>query len=357
MAELENLEDPENPEELENLGEVRDLDRPGFRTRKVIYTKSDSSISNSPNYNKYVPLDFCMPNKNLNWKMGHFIDIERITQMCKLESQIDCLADVIDWDIVSAKPLSSKVYIPHKDRINWSTFLKGPGPVDPENLDKVKDKLAESQYLFFKPSMKKRYYTKEFISTVPHLVDWKWVIKHIQLGDDLIKFWDRCKINHICKYQKLTINVVKKKYPQINWYIASNKPLEHSIVEIASDYVYWPAVCRKTRNIPERILEENKHRIDWESTSRYQNLSGEFIKKYKSRLNMRKVSLYQNLDVATIRELQHNLDFEMLLKNTHYNKKNTLRVLFSDGMYFLIEPPIIGNMLKVNYLTLQEENL
>ncbi len=307
------------------------------------------ALADYEEFNKYVPVFFGLPNKNITWRLGRFLPKDTIHKFALLPEQVDSMPNLVDWDMISTHNLSGLFLRKHKERINWSIFLKNKHPKNIDDLISVKDKINEHQHLFYDIYMKRRYYTLEFISKFAYMIDWKWVCKNIKLPEHaLLLYWDKFNSVHISKYQTITDHIAKTKLHAINWIIASKKKLAESTISIARNYVDWEIICKK-QQLSTKFISQFALYVHWANVSRYQELTDEFIIKYQKKLNMSLISTYQNMTVATIRELENVLRFDLLLKNSHYNKFGTPQITTNGKEYFVIEPPPLGKIAKVSY--------
>ncbi len=319
---------------------------------------SVKSIGTAMHYNNYTPYNFGLTNKNLNWRLGSFIPVDSVNKLPLNYEQIDAFADVLDWDKISMDEIPGPLMVAHKDKINWDIFLRNGKPKEINYLMNVRDKLLDYHHVFFHPRVKKRYYNTPFILVFEELIDFKWLVKHVKMDEYvLLKFWDKFKPNDIARYQNITYRVAKEKINKINWNIASRRPLGERTIALASDYVNWQTICRKQKNLSEGFLTKFVHRLHWANVSRYQSLTHNFIRRYRKKLNMALLSEYQNLTIEIIRELEDDLDFPKLLKNKHYNKSYTIQVITNGSVYFIIEPPAIGSIPKINYISSIEADI
>ncbi len=319
---------------------------------------SPKKLTDDTNFNKYVPIDFGLPNKDLNWRMGAFIDMDRINKIPFNEYQIDVLADILDWDIISTMELSGPMMVKHKDNINWEVFLRNGKPKEINYLIDVKDKLIEHNNLFFNPRMKRKYYNTPFVLVFPTMIDFKWLVKHVKLEEYvLLKFWNKFKPNDIAKYQNITYAVAKEKLNQINWLIASRKPLTEDTIALAHDFVNWQVICRRQKHLSEDFLIKFIKKLHWANVSKYQTLTDKFIRTYRKKLDLCMVSEYQNMSIDTIRELELSLDFDKMAKNKNYNKPGKIQIVSNGTSYFVIEPPMMGTIPKVSYYATSEAEL
>jgi hypothetical protein len=306
----------------------------------------------STTFDKYVPVNFGLPNANQNWKLSKFLEKDILNTLPLTETQIDALSDVLDWDIISSLELSGPMFVKHKDRINWEIFLQNGHPKEINFLLDVQEKLVEHQYLFFHPRMKKKYYNTPFILVFSNLIDWKWLVKNVKLDEYvLLKFWDKFKPNDISRYQLITYNIAKQKLNSINWIIAGKHPMQEEVIYIAHDYLVWATICKRQKGLSEELLVRFANRLHWKNVSRYQRLTPNFIRKYRKKLDMQLISQYQDLPVDLIKELEDLIDFSLLVKNKNYNKPNKIQITTNGKNYFIIEPPPLGNMPKVGYYT------
>lgn len=323
--------------------EVERDQRPDYHQNKKI----DSAA-----FDKYVPVNFGLPNANQNWKLSKFLEKDMLNTFPLTEMQIDALADILDWDIISSLELSGPMFVKHKDRINWEIFLQNGHPKEINFLLDVYDKLVEHQYLFFHPRMKKKYYNTPFILVFSNLIDWKWLVKNVKLDEYvLLKFWDKFKPNDISRYQSITYTIAKQKLNSINWVIAGKHSLPEEVICIAHDYLVWAIICKRQKGLSEELLVRFANRLHWKNVSRYQRLTPNFIRKYRKKLDMQLISQYQDLPIDLIKDFEECIDFSLLAKNKNYNKPNKIQITTNGKNYFIVEPPLLGNMPKVGYYT------
>ena len=131
------------------MDDVYDFDRSrwfSFLMREVI---PPPAITSSHNYNKYVPIYFGLPNKNMTWKLGAFLARDTINKLTLLLNQIEAIHDLVDWDIISTHDLPSEFVIKHKNNINWEVYLKTHHSKNIDVLIKAKDKIHDHQHLFY----------------------------------------------------------------------------------------------------------------------------------------------------------------------------------------------------------------
>lgn len=311
-------------------------------------TKKIDSIT----FDKYVPVNFGLPNPNQNWRLSKFLEKDILDTFPLTDTQIDALADVLDWDLISSLELSGPIFVKHKDRINWEIFLQNGYPKEINFLLDVLDKLIEHQYLFFHPRMKKKYYNTPFILVFNNLIDWNWLVKNVKLDEYMLqKFWDKFRPNDISRYQTITPTIAKQKLNSINWIIAGKHPLQEEVIHIAHDYLVWETICKRQKDLSEELLIKFANKLHWKNVSRYQRLTPGFIRKYRKKLDMQLITQYQDLPADLIKELEDAIDFSLLLKNKNYNRPNKIQITTNGKNYFIIEPPPLGTMPKVGYYT------
>jgi len=319
----------------------------------------ETPITTSSGFNKYVPINFGLPSSNLNWKLAQFLTIDFLTRTyIGLPQQIDAMADIINWDIISTRELPGPLFVKHANKINWAAFLQNGKPKEINFLIDVKDKLIENIDVFYDSRLRKRYYNTPFLLVFPNLIDWRWAAKNVQLEEYvLLKFWDKMPINRISKYQQITDTIALEKKDQINWQLVSRRPLSEKIMNLVADQLNWDTICRRQRNLSEDFLTKNADRLRWRIIARYQLLTPAFIRKYARKLDMALISQYQDLPIDFVREFENQLDFSLLAKNKHYNKSDTIQVLSNGRDWFVIDQPLIGRIPKVSYLSLPETDI
>ena len=324
-----------------------DFDR--YTTFVTPTAKIADALTTSESFNKYVPVSFGMPNKNITWKLGRFLPHETIHKMALLPEQVEAMFDLVDWDVISTYDLPGSFLLKYKHLINWKVYIQNEHIKKISDLLVVHSKIIEHRKLFIDVRLKRKYYTIPFIREFASIIDWKWLCKNIKLDEDtLLMFWDKFKNNHISKYQNITDRVAKKKLISINWIIASKKKLSESTISLARNYVNWELICRYQKLSP-KFINYFAAYIHWSNIAIYQTLTDEFILKYKKKLNMTLVSMYQKMSISTLKELDQVLKFDLLFKNKHYNKPGAIYIATNGKQYFVIEPPIIGDISKISY--------
>lgn len=323
---------------------------------------SPESLASQPlsslHYNKYTPYYLWLSTKNQTFKLGAFLPNDLLDKLPLNNHQIAAFADQLDWDVLSELEIAGPLMVKYKDKINWDIFLRNGKPKEINYLINVRDKLIEHQSVFFSHRIKKRYYNTPFVLIFDNMIDWKWLIKNKKLEDYvLLKYWHKFKPNDISRYQTITYEVAKEKLGHINWGIAGKHKLSESTIELASDYLNWQVVCRRQKRLSESFLTRFANRLHWLNTSIYQTLTPAFIRKFIKKLNIPAISEYQNMPIDLIRELEDRLDFSKLVKNKHYNKSGSIQITTNGIAYFIIEPPIIGKVPRINYITNIEGDL
>ena len=328
---------------------IIDFDRCCSFNTYVPIKKEDKPLTTSENYNKYVPVSFGMPNKNITWKLGNFLPHEIIHRLILLPEQIEAMYDLVDWDIISTYNLTGDFLLRYKHLINWKIYIKNDHIKSINDLVLVKDKIIENKHIFMDIRIKRKYYTIPFVKEFSSIIDWKWLCKNVKLNEDiLLTFWNKFKHNSISKYQQITTNIAKKKLASVNWIIASKRKLSENTISLARNYVSWELICRYQK-LSAKFLNAFVTYLHWANTSMYQVLPDDFIVRYHKKLNMSLVCIYQKLSISTIKELEHVLKFDLLYKNKYYNQPGEIQIATNGKQYFVIEPPPMGNVPMVSY--------
>lgn len=289
----------------------------------------------------YIP-EFGLGHTDYNWKLLHFLDRETLSRLPLHDFYIDSLADYLDWDIISSRPLSGWLFVKHKDRINWRTFIANKHPKTLIHLDQVRDKLYDNADLFLTPDdiyIKLLYYTPMFMSMFPSLVDWKWCSKNIQLSDFLLhKFWDRMDTATISKHQNMSEDFMREHATVIKWKYVCRRPLSESFMVEMCNYVDW-AVISKHQKLSSSFILKFKSYLDPNLVSRHQQLDMSFIEHNRPWLKMPIISQYQNMTIDYLKNNIQYLNREKLLVNTNYNTPHTTQIIDNNGTLYIIEPP------------------
>lgn len=133
---------------------------------------------------------------------------------------------------------------------------------------------------------------------------WKKISCEVPLCKDFtIKFIDFLSLNSLCKFQKLSIDVIKKKKGQLNWKIISKyQNLSVKILETYSDYIYW-SLASKYQKLKEETIIKFSEFVNWNIISKYQELSESFIVKFQDKLNLEKILEFQNISLTMRRKI------------------------------------------------------
>jgi len=91
------------------------------------------------------------------------------------------------------------------------------------------------------------------------------------------------------------------------------------------------------RNLPIKIIEKFKEKLDWDLISRYHRLTPKFIEKFKDRLNWKIISQFRKLTPSLISKCITNLTSEVAL-NKSVPKNSTV--------YLLIKLSKVGGLLE-----------
>lgn len=298
-------------------------------------------------------------NDDYNWYLMKFIHPDTLSRLPLNSIQIDKLACILNWDILSSKSLDGWIFVKYKNKIDWRAFLQNEQPKNIIHLLSVNDKLYENSDLFHLPRIKKLYYTPEFVSALPNFIDWKWYAKHKQIDDYLLlRYWNRMPLHTICKYQKLSLNVLRKKKNNVKWQLISKSPLSNKTIEEFQLYVYWDIISQY-QNMDPHIIEKFMINCNSSIISRYQTLPEWFIEKYIKWVDIKNISQYQELSIDFIKKHVDKLHFDYLAKNKHYNKVGDIQIFKNCGKWHILDAPLVTyeNELNVVFYQPETENL
>lgn len=286
--------------------------------------------------------------EDFNHYLISFLPSDVLSRLPLDEQEIDRYHACLDWDIMSSKFLPSRIIVKYAELINWPIFLKNGQPKEINYLMEVVEKLEENREIFFDVRIKKLYYTTSFILTFPQFVDWKWCCKHLNLDESVIlKYWNKLNPSHISKYQTITDTIYKEKKNSIDWKLASRNKLPEYILREMKDMFNWDLISKKQK-LNEKFLIDHSDYLNWDLVARYQELSMPFIERFIRKLPTKVISKYQDLTPEIIVKFSHLLDFDLLAINQNFNKLDSIQIVKSAGVWFLIEPPILGKFDRVN---------
>lgn len=309
------------------------------------------ALASSIAYKKgYSILEFGLDDEYLNWHLAHYLPVEVINDIPLSETQIEIFSDIVDWDLVSTKKLSTSFVVFNKSRINWPILIESDLFDSVVALMYAEEQIEANINFFREKRIKKKFYGGLFIRYLPEYVDWKWLIKKYYLKDELLlEYWDYFHINDISKYQKLTYKVASLKLKEICWKYASKNRLSYDIIELAQNYLDWKAVSRYQKNMPMSIIKKYIKYIDWHNISRYQQLSMDFIETYMCLLTRKYIWKYQNLTLDFIKKFDKIIDMSILMNNVHMNKPGAIQISSNKNRYFIIAP--MSEISNINYVT------
>lgn len=310
------------------------------------------------------PINFGMNSKYLNRYVLDFIDSDTLSRLPLLDFQIDALADILNWDIISTKQLSGWLFVKHKNKINWHVFLQNNQYKNLFYLMKVKNIVKKYSYVFFNPRVKKMYYNDEFISTFTSIIDWDWCVKHVPISDCIIQNnWHKINANKLSKYQLLSENILKDKRNYLNWNCVCKKPLSEKSMEENIDFIRFDIIC-KWQKLSESFIDKYKLHIMYNSQAvyalcRYQYLSESFILSNKKWLQIDTLCKFQDLSIDFIKQNIYWLNVNSLMENKYYNRQNTIQILKSQDRIYIIDLPIIDqqNNQKIIYCTVDTKGI
>jgi len=277
----------------------------------------------------------------IGWRLIQYVDCDTLSRLPLEDYQIDYLADYLNWDILSGRQLAGWLFVKYAEYIDWPVFLTNGYAKDVRCLTLVKHKLQENIHVFFNTYVKKMYYTPSFIITFPELIDWKWCAKHVQLADYiLLRYWNKIPINILCRYQRLSNQIIEQKIHCLKWQYISRHPMSEDFMSQIAHYLNWDTIM-KYQCVSMAFIEKYQDLCSPAVVSQYQKLSEDFILKHHKWLDLKIVSRYQNLSSEFIITNYKLLDFSMLEKNTHYNKKNTIQIIKRYNYWYIIDAPIV----------------
>jgi len=279
-----------------------------------------------------------------NFKLMSFIDPDALSRLPLTDEQIDALASVLNWHILSSRRLSGYVFTKYKHLINWEAFLMNGSPKDLLSLLSLKDILLAHAHVFNSHVMKYRYYTSFFVSALPELIDWRWLARYKPVDEHILTtHWRKFDIRTVSKYQTLSEDFIRKKALYLHWQFICRKPLTEAFLNEQHEHLDWSAVARYQKLSEAFILRHIFHFKDHQQRTadlcQYQELSEDFITKHKHWLNLNAIALYQNLSYEFLQRF--TVDLSLVSKNRHFNKPGAVQVIRHADRWFVINAPLV----------------
>ena len=112
---------------------------------------------------RQTPIHFGLHNNNYNWYLLKLLDPDTLSRLNLHWYFVDVLADILNWDILSSKPIPGHIFVKYKNKIIWDVFLSNGHPKELNYLIKLPDILEKHKALFKKNNIKKLYFNTQFI--------------------------------------------------------------------------------------------------------------------------------------------------------------------------------------------------
>lgn len=240
------------------------------------------------------------------------------------DEQIDKLAHLLDWSILSKKELSIKIVSKYYSLIDWPVFICNGKYKSTEMMELIYDELYSNAELFCDPQVKKHYYNKYFIRRFKALVDWTWCLIKFQLPEDIIlTYWNIWDKYQLCKYQRLSYNILGLFKDQLRWDLISRNTLDAQILDNFKSYIVWDiAVIYQRLNMKQinRFIHYIKAYPECKQLlPRHQYLDEQFIIKHINWLSSAILYKYQFFSVDFIIKHHKYFDLSLLMSNNYIN--------------------------------------
>lgn len=275
---------------------------------------------------------------DLNYRLLSFIDGGILSTMPLKGRHIDCLAEKLNWDMLSKQYLPGWVFVKYKKLINWRTFLNNKYKKDVSYLVKVEEYIYKNVDVFDRDRNKRMYYTEQFLSEFPSIIDWEWCGVHMHFDDkQLLRHWSKIPINTICRYQRLSFDVMTKKLTSINWNIVRKRKLSMDFIDMNPSYFDWELLTKFQQfdaTFWDKYMLQCRHR---KNLAMYQKLPGWFIHKHKGVLDIETLSKYQDFAIDFLKKHVTILHYPSLLSNIHYNKPGTIQIIKHNQRIYIID--------------------
>jgi hypothetical protein len=258
------------------------------------------------------------------------------------QPQIDSLAPLLDWDVISRRHLSGYNIVKHQARINWPVFIRNGHRKNILALVTTRDRLRPHAAVFMTARMQARYCTEMFMSAFPELTDWAWCTRNLPIGSYvLLKYWDSLDVPAVCAHQTLDSQVFESKAGLLDWAVLCQNPnrlpMTEDFLAKYADYIHWDHLVTHYK-IPQDLLEPYLTPARGHLIARHQELTEAFILTHFIHLGSWHISRYQYLSYEFIRDHLSLLNVSQLLLNPHFNQPDRPSVLTLNKQVFIIAP-------------------
>jgi hypothetical protein len=306
--------------------------------------------------NKYV-YNFGLSSDDLNWMLSKFVDIECLSHMICDDILIDQYADILDWSIISTKPLAGWLFVKHKDKIHWDIFITNGHAKDLNYLVDVRNILEKYELFLLDPNVMRLYYTEAFISAFPNLINWQYCLDHYKLPSYiLLRHWKKLDVGKIITKQVIDIEVAKEHLYDIPWKLAIQfkKFTEEINILITPHVLDEMLVTHQTLSesyLADRISTYQPSAIA--AMIQHQTLSDAFIETHQKILDFNLISKYQKLSIRSIRKFIDRLSMGELVRNPHYSRIDSdVKIFQQNDRYYIIVTP---SQVQISYYVESED--
>jgi len=286
-------------------------------------------------------------NEENNYSLSKLLHSNLLSSLPLNSAQIDYYNTILNWSIISRKPLDGWLFYKYAHLLDWKIFLTNGHPKELKYLILCKKYILPYSKLFESPRLRKAYYVSDFVCALPELVNFRWYVENCIVEDFVLDlFWRKFPIQLILKYQKPSRQLISRHVNEIDWNLFSQIKIPTYYIEDFANHLNWQSISRYQK-LDENFIDKYFNKLDLRLVARYQELSQTYILKNQYWLNAKIYSKYQKFTMEFLQEHSNILDLEELTKNVHYNKVNTIQCIKLHDQYYIIDAPTINQKSKI----------
>jgi hypothetical protein len=260
-----------------------------------------------------------------------FLDITILSKMILLNKEFyNGLNDnsLFKWELIDIMldkgiciPLNMETYIEYRYCIDFKTILYNEYNLPDKTIDNLHTEIDFS-YL-----SKNQKLSHELLYKYHNKIPMTQLISEQVLPTDLLLDYIRnnnlnnSHWHHICKLQKLNIDLIELYIDKIDWHaLSENKSiLTYDIIYKYSEQLKWHKLCKL--GLSEELIDKFKHKFDmfcWYEIVMSSKLSEQFIITNINYMNIMALLTCQNLQQVIVLKLLQTISFQEL--NDAFNK-------------------------------------
>lgn len=242
----------------------------------------------------------------------------------------------IIWHVISRQPtLEWEAAYTYRASINWRAFIMSrPVPLDISQLIQIYQHIKKLADLFRGNSkVAGLYYNDEFCTKFPGLINWRFAVKLPTVSQEMLcTAWQRIPIAWIIEAGRLDCQIVERYGRRMNWSMACDHPLLHSILHNYKDRVIWNKVVKHTQ-LSTNLIRVAMKKVSLALIATHQHIDHQLLVEFIAEWPMDAISQAQQLTAATVYEFASILHANLLATNKWTQKF----VLYSGAqLYYLI---------------------